>query len=164
MSRPNRPSRAARDAFPAWSKLTLEQRGEWMLKLAAALMAEREKLAEIMALETGKFYNQSYMEDGGLERSLNFFPGSGQVQLDETIRDPMDRNLYLSIPRAPGRRRRLHRLELSHGQPLHELGAVLASGCTAVIKPATRTPLSTLYIGEIMQRIGFRPRDQLCGG
>lgn len=28
---------AARDAFPAWSSLTLEQRGEWITKLAAAL-------------------------------------------------------------------------------------------------------------------------------
>ncbi len=43
--------------------------------------------------------------------------------------------------------------------PMHnlatKLGPILASGCTAVIKPATKTPLSTLYFGEILHRIGF---------
>ena len=111
---------AARDAFPAWSKLTLEQRGEWMLKLAEALMAEREKLAEIMALETGKFYNQSYMEVGGLERSLNFFLDQAKSNFRRDDSRPDGAELASLDPRAARSGGRLYRLELSHGQPVHE--------------------------------------------
>ena len=43
--------------------------------------------------------------------------------------------------------------------PMHnlatKLGPILASGCTAVIKPATKTPLSTLYSVRSSHRIGF---------
>ena len=31
----------------------------------------------------------------------------------------------------------------------------IASGCTCIIKPSSETPLATLYIGEIAERIGF---------
>lgn len=45
--------------------------------------------------------------------------------------------------------------DFPYAQPGHKLGPILASGCTAVIKPATKTPLSTLYFGELLHRIGF---------
>ena len=146
---------AARDAFPAWSKLTLEQRGEWMVKLAEAITAEREKIAEIMAYETGKLYPQSFGEVSGVPRSLHFFLDQAKSNFDETIRDPMDRNLFLSIREPLGVVVAYIAWNFPMGNLSMKLGAVMASGCTAVIKPATRTPLSTLYLGEIMNRIGF---------
>jgi succinate-semialdehyde dehydrogenase/glutarate-semialdehyde dehydrogenase len=88
---------AARDAFPAWSALPLEARGAWMLKLAAAVEEEKGKLAEIMAYETGKFYPHSFGEVSGISRSLQFFLDQAKSNYDETIRDPMDRNLFLSV-------------------------------------------------------------------
>jgi len=91
---------AARDAFPAWSALPLETRGEWMLKLADAISAEQDKLAEIMAYETGKFFNNAYGEVGGVPRSLHYFLNQARMHYDETIRDPQERTLFLSV-RAP---------------------------------------------------------------
>ncbi len=146
---------AARDAFPAWSALTLEARGEWMLKLAAAIMEEREKIADIMAHETGKFFSHSFGEVGGLEGSLHFFLNQARSNYDETIRDPQNRCFFLSIREPLGVVVAYIAWNFPMGNLSMKLGAVLASGCTAVIKPATKTPLSTLYIGEIMHRIGF---------
>jgi len=146
---------AARDAFPAWSSLTLEQRGEWINKLVAALTEEQDKLADIMAHETGKFYPMAFGEVAGLPRSLEFFLGQARYNYDETIHDPMERNLFLSVREPLGVVVAYIAWNFPMGNLSMKLGAVLASGCTAVIKPATRTPLSTLYVGEIMQRIGF---------
>jgi succinate-semialdehyde dehydrogenase/glutarate-semialdehyde dehydrogenase len=146
---------AARDAFPAWSALPLEARGAWMLKLAAAVEEEKGKLAEIMAYETGKFYPHSFGEVSGISRSLQFFLDQAKSNYDETIRDPMDRNLFLSGREPLGVVVAYIAWNFPMGNLSMKLGAVMASGCTAVIKPATRTPLSTLYLGEIMQRIGF---------
>ena len=36
-----------------------------------------------------------------------------------------------------------------------KLGAILATGCTAVLKPAEQTPLTALRIGELIQEAGF---------
>jgi len=146
---------AARDAFPAWSALPLETRGEWMLKLADAISAEQDKLAEIMAYETGKFFNNAYGEVGGVPRSLHYFLNQARMHYDETIRDPQERTLFLSVREPLGVVVAYIAWNFPMGNLSMKLGAVLASGCTAVIKPATRTPLSTLYIGEIMHRIGF---------
>ena len=45
---------AARDAFPAWSGLTLEERGAWMMKLRDAVLQESENLLTLLMLESGK--------------------------------------------------------------------------------------------------------------
>lgn len=148
---------AARDAFPAWSALTVEARGEWMLKLGAAILEERDKIGEVMAYETGKFIPHAVNEVGGLERNLDFFLGQAKSNYDQTIRDPMNRCLNLSVREPLG----VVVGYLAWNFPMHnlatKLGPVLASGCTAVLKPATKTPLSTLYVGEIMHRLGFPP-------
>src|SRR5690625_4981399 len=36
-----------------------------------------------------------------------------------------------------------------------KLGSALAVGCTVVIKPATETPLSLLYVGKLFKEAGF---------
>jgi acyl-CoA reductase-like NAD-dependent aldehyde dehydrogenase len=110
-----------------------------------------------MAYESGKMYPQSYGEVSGVPRSLHFFLDQAKSNFDETIRDPMDRNLYLSVREPLGVIVAYIAWNFPMGNLSMKLGAVMASGCTAVIKPATRTPLSTLYLGEIMQRIGFPP-------
>lgn len=148
---------AARDAFPAWSALMLEQRGEWMLKLAAAIAEERDKLAEIMAYETGKLYPSAVSEVKELEDCFSYFLELARTSTDEVIPDPQNRSLLLSVREPLGVVVAYIAWNFPLGNLRLKLGPVLASGCTAVIKPSTKTPLSTLYVGEIMRRIGFPP-------
>ena len=146
---------AARDAFPLWSTLTVEQRGEWMMKLRNVIYEERDKLTDIMAHETGKLVVHAATEIDSLLNSLTFFLEQAKTDYDQTIRDPQGRALNLSVREPLG----VIVGYLAWNFPLSnlatKLGPVLASGCTAVLKPATKTPLSTLYVGELMHRIGF---------
>jgi phenylacetaldehyde dehydrogenase len=36
-----------------------------------------------------------------------------------------------------------------------KLGPALAAGCTVVLKPAELTPLSALFLGDLIKRVGF---------
>ena len=36
-----------------------------------------------------------------------------------------------------------------------KMGAALATGCTIVLKPAEQTPLSALYLAELVDKAGF---------
>jgi succinate-semialdehyde dehydrogenase/glutarate-semialdehyde dehydrogenase len=146
---------AARDAFPAWSKLSVEERGAWMMKLRDTIHQHRDKLADILSHEAGKPVPQAMMEVDNLERALEFYFDQAKSNYDTTVRDPQGKALNLSLREPLG----VIVGYLAWNFPLSnlstKLGPVLASGCTAVLKPATRTPLSTLYIGELMHGIGF---------
>lgn len=147
---------AAEAAFPTWSALPLEKRGEWMLKLADAIAAESENIIRLLLLESGKLRSHGAFETASLTNYLRFFLEQAKSEHFEGLRDVTGgKGLFAAIREPVG----VVVAALAWNFPMHnmatKLGPILASGCTAVIKPATKTPLSTLYLGEIMQRIDF---------
>ncbi len=146
---------AAQEAFPAWSKLTTEERGVWMMKLRNEIIKEEDRLMELLMAETGKIENDAKDELASLTSTFPFYLETAKCGFDETIRDESCDNLTVVVKEPLGVVVGI----LAWNFPLHNLavkiGPVLASGCTAVLKPATKTPLSTLYVGELMERIGF---------
>lgn len=152
----NRALEAARDAFPAWSALPLEERGKWMMRLCDAVREERESLLTLLLLETGKLRSHDTFETDSLINYLTFFLEQAKCGNDEILRDNSGgHGLYMTVREPVG----VVVASLAWNFPLHnvatKLAPILASGCTAVIKPATRTPLATLYLGALMHRIGF---------
>ena len=53
---------AAQAAFPEWSALPLEKRGEWILKLRDAIAAEADNLLTLLMLESGKLRSHAAFE------------------------------------------------------------------------------------------------------
>lgn len=147
---------AARDAFPVWSRMPLEERGAWILKLRDAIAAERETLHALLVMESGKLSGHNAFEVDSLINYLTFFLEQAKCEQDAILRDTTGGKGYYAVVRQP---LGVVVASLAWNFPLHnaatKLGPVLASGCTAVIKPATKTPLSTLYLGRILDRIGF---------
>lgn len=146
---------AAQKAFPVWSKMSLEERGEWIIKLRDAIVAEQDKILDLLCLETGKIREQAAGEMPDLIDTFSYNLEVAKCNYDETVRDTTGACLNLVMRQPLG----VVVGYLAWNFPMHNLsakiGPVLASGCTAVLKPATKTPMSTLYIGEIMKRIGF---------
>ena len=64
---------AAQAAFPEWSALPLEKRGEWILKLRDAIAAEADNLLTLLMLESGKLRSHAAFETGSLTGYLQFF-------------------------------------------------------------------------------------------
>jgi len=146
---------AARAAFKAWSKLSLNERGAWMLKLADAIEAEKETVLDILMSETGKPLDNADYDFNMVLDCLRYYIEEAK-RLSDTIIPDYGGNFRNLVIRQPlgvvvG--------YLAWNFPLlnlgYKLGPALASGCTCVIKPSSRTPLATLYIGEIAAKIGF---------
>ena len=145
---------AARDAFPGWSALSLAERETWILKLAAAIEAEEPKIVELMMAETGK-PKKTAGELGALLESLRFFIEEAK-RIDQAVIPDRNGKFRSYIVRQPlgivvG--------YLAWNYPVanvgFKLGPALAAGCTCILRPSSRAPLSTLYLGEIAVRIGF---------
>lgn len=146
---------AAQNAFPRWSKMSLEERGVWILRLQQEIIAEQETLLQLLMQETGKLRADAMDEIHNLINCFTFCLETATGYYDETIRDESGACFNLVVREPLG----VVVGYLAWNFPLHNLsakiGPILASGCTAVLKPATKTPLSTLYVGELMPRIGF---------
>ncbi|HEX7989442.1 MAG TPA: aldehyde dehydrogenase family protein, partial [Stenotrophomonas sp.] len=50
---------AAESAFPQWSALSLEQRGDYLRKVAAGLRERRDEIQRVMTSEMGKLRREA---------------------------------------------------------------------------------------------------------
>jgi aldehyde dehydrogenase (NAD+)/gamma-glutamyl-gamma-aminobutyraldehyde dehydrogenase len=147
---------AARRVFDAgtWSRAEPEYRKDVLLKVAALVRKHTHELAVLESLDTGKTINDCMDEIGG--DVPNFFQWYGELA---------DKTFGKIAPTGPGA------LALITKEPAGIAGAVLpwnfplvmaawkiapalAAGCSAVIKPAEQTPLSTIRLAELMQEAG----------
>lgn len=148
---------SAQAAFPIWSHLSLTERGHWIEALRTAILAHKEEVVSVLALETGKSRVAAERGFGVLCDALHFYYEEarriyGRVTPDYDS-DYKTYHLTQYLPRG---------VVVSHlawNMPLLNMGAklgpALASGCTVVLKPASYTPLSALKIGEIAAEIRF---------
>jgi acyl-CoA reductase-like NAD-dependent aldehyde dehydrogenase len=142
---------AAKAAFPAWSRLSWEERGGYITRYAEAIEARRDELADILTLEQGK--PRHTMAVAEIDMALFWMKETAKQRLlPEVIEDTAE-----------------HVVELRH-TPLGVVGAItpwnfpvilglwkiapcLVTGNTMVLKPSPYTPLCTLWFGAIAQEI-----------
>jgi len=146
---------AAQRAFSRWSHLSINERGLWINKLADAIEAERDAILDLLMAETGKPLANAVYDFNMLVDCLKYFWEEAK-RLNGTIIQDYDnthRNLIIRQPLG------VVVGYLAWNFPLlnvgYKLGPILASGCTCVLKPSSKTPLATLYIGQLAEKIGF---------
>jgi acyl-CoA reductase-like NAD-dependent aldehyde dehydrogenase len=120
-----------------------------------------EELAELLCLEAGKPIKDSR---GEVSRLIDTF----RVAADESVRITGEvLNLEIS-PRAKGYRGMVQLVPIGpcsfispFNFPLnlaaHKIAPALAVGCPFVLKPASRTPLGAIIIGEVMAETDLPP-------
>ncbi|TWT83588.1 Glutarate-semialdehyde dehydrogenase DavD [Planctomycetes bacterium CA13] len=145
---------SAKDAFETWSRMPLSQRQTMILKYADLLEENRNEIVDLLIAETGKPIGNADYDFGMLTTCLRFFCEEAARIDQPVIPDPDGRFLHY-IQRQPlgvvvG--------YLAWNFPLlnlgYKLGPVLASGCTAIIKPSQLTPLATLRCAELLVEAG----------
>jgi len=152
---------AAHAAFHPWRDMPTLQRGTLLLKLADKLAEERETLAQLESLCSGKTIQLSRMLE--LDQSvafLRYFAGWAGKISGET--------LDVSLPSFAGEKY----TAFTRRQPLGvvvgivpwnfsimiaiwKLAAALVCGCTIVLKPSEYTPLTLLYVADLASQCGF---------
>lgn len=155
--------RAARQAFetPAWAKMKPDQRQRLLLRLADLVEAHARTLAEIESLDNGKSVVVAEHVDVALAASYFRYMAGWATKIEGSTLD-------ISIPFAPqnefvGYTRKeavgVVGAIVAWNFPLllaaWKLAPALATGCTVVLKPAEQTPLSALYLGQLIQEAGF---------
>jgi succinate-semialdehyde dehydrogenase / glutarate-semialdehyde dehydrogenase len=146
---------ATAEAFPAWSATPARERGE-LLRRAFDLLVERaEEFALLMTLEMGKPLAEARGEVAYGGEFLRWFS-------EEAVRV---QGRYGASPEGAGRMIVSQHpvgpcyLVTPWNFPLamatRKIAPALAAGCTVVIKPPQLTPLTTLFLVQLLEEVGL---------
>ncbi len=146
---------SARDAFTTWSRMSLAKRQAMILRYADLLEQHRDEIIDLLIAETGKPIDNAEYDFGMLTTCLRFFCEEASRIDQQVIPDPDGRFLNYTLRQPLG----VVVGYLAWNFPLlnlgYKLGPVLASGCTAIIKPSQLTPLATLRCAELLSEAGI---------
>lgn len=149
---------AAAEAFKTWSKTSVNERYDWLMKLKAACTAERDKLIDLVSFESGRPYAAACGDVDWLLISLSYYAEEAKRIDGEVLPTQYvgGKENYHIVTRKP------IGVTVGHiawnyplGNASIKLAPAVASGCTCIIKPSSETPLATLYLGVIAEKIGF---------
>ncbi len=146
---------AAADAFPSWAATPARERAEILRRAFDLLQERKEDVALLMTLEMGKPLAEARGEVGYGGEFLRWFSevtahtqgryganpeGTGRMIVSQHPVGPC----YLITP-----------WNFPLAMATRKIAPSLAAGCTVVIKPATLTPLTTLFFAQILQDAGL---------
>ncbi len=154
----NRAVAAARKAFESgpWPKLTPSQRGRLLLKLADLIEEHAEELARLETLDNGKPIKYSKASDVPLTADHFRYFGGWATKLEGNTIPVSIPNMFTYTLREPlGVVGQIIPWNFPLQMASWKLAPALACGNTAILKPASQTPLSALRLGQLICEAGF---------
>ena len=141
---------AARGAFEGWAATPPGQRAEALLKLADAIEANGEELADLESADAGK-PRIRFLEDEipASADMLRFFAGAGRTMHGLAAGEYVEGRTSI-IRREPiGVVGQITPWNYPLMMAIWKIGPALATGNTIVLKPAETTPVSTIKLAEM---------------
>jgi len=145
---------AAHEAFQTWSVTPARQRAEILRKAFEIMTAELETCARIISLENGKAWRDAMGEAVYAAEFFRWFSEEAcRIQGDFRSAPGGDKTIVVDH-RPMGVAFMITPWNFPAAMATRKLAPALAAGCTAVLKPASETPLTALWIGDVLQRAG----------
>ncbi|EPE07299.1 aldehyde dehydrogenase [Ophiostoma piceae UAMH 11346] len=151
--------KAARRAFrdPSWRKLSGTERGALMHRLADLVGQHAELLATIEALDNGKPYATALAENvPEFQNVLRYYAGFADKNFGQVI-DVGPNKMAYTIKEPLGVCGQIIPWNYPLDMAAWKLGPALSCGNTVVLKLAEQTPLSMLYLAQLIRDAGFPP-------
>ena len=141
---------AAAAAFPDWAATPPRQRAE-ILRRCFDLMTERsEQIAHLISLENGKALADARGEVAYAAEFFRWYAEEAVRIIGDVSVSPSGSNRILVQHPPIGVCVLITPWNFPAAMATRKLAPALAAGCTAVLKPATLTPLTTLAIAQLM--------------
>ncbi|KAJ5570434.1 uncharacterized protein N7459_009864 [Penicillium hispanicum] len=151
--------KAARVALndPSWRDLPGVERGKMMNRLAQLIEENRETLATIETCDNGKPYLVSLNDDmTESAETIRYYAGYADKVFGQVIDTTPDKFAY-TIREPVGVCGQIIPWNFPLSMAAWKLGPALACGNTVVLKPAEQTPLSVLFLANLIVEAGFPP-------
>ncbi len=143
--------KAARRGFESWSRVPVEDRAQWLEKLAAAMKTRVPQLAEAIAHEVGT--SLGYATKVQVEFPIMMIGMNAKFIREAKLEEELGNSLIIKEPIG------IVGCITPWNYPLHQIvckiAPALAAGCTVVLKPAEMAPVSAFMLAEAAHEIGL---------
>jgi alpha-ketoglutaric semialdehyde dehydrogenase len=146
---------AAAAAYPEWSRTPAPQRGELLMRAAAAFESQADAVAEGMAREMGKPLREARGEAARVTAILRYFAGEPLRPEGEVFHQSASAGRIFTIRRPLGVVGLITPWNFPAAIPAWKLAPALAYGNTVVLKAARDAPLTALAIGRAFVEAGL---------
>ncbi len=145
---------AAHDAFSSWSQTAPRQRAEFLRRAFEIMTDEIEDCARLIALENGKAWRDAMGEALYAAEFFRWFSEEAS-RIPGDFRYAPNRDKTIIVDHRPvGVAYMITPWNYPAAMATRKLAPALAAGCTAVLKPAGETPLTALWVADVLQRAG----------
>ncbi|CAH0201422.1 NAD-dependent succinate-semialdehyde dehydrogenase [Microbacterium sp. Bi128] len=145
---------AAADAFPSWAATPARERAEILRRAFDLLQERKEDVALLMTLEMGKPLAEARGEVGYGGEFLRWFSEVTAHTQGRYGANPEGTGRMIVTQHPVGPCYLITPWNFPLAMATRKIAPALAAGCTVVIKPATLTPLTTLFFAQILQDAG----------
>ena len=156
----DRAVRAARQAFAydsPWRRMSPSARGKLIWRIGDLIEEHVEELAMLESLDNGKPLGVARVADVPLAADLFHYMAGWPTKIlgDTTPISAPGEYLSYTLREPVGVVGQIIPWNFPLLMAAWKLGPALATGCTVVLKPAEQTPLSALYLGELLLEAGL---------
>lgn len=142
----------ATSAFANWRALSVAERGDYLNRLAAAMRADRDRLAAIDALDSGNPLEAMKRDLDYAAMSLEYFAGIARELGGRTLSATPD-GLHMTLSEPYGVIARI----IPFNHPLmfsaYHIAAPLVAGNTVILKAPDQTPIAPLEFGRLARSV-----------
>ena len=148
---------AAAAALAGWSRTPAQQRASILHEARDGLLEREDQLARLMAREAGKPVTEARGEVAYAAGFLGYFADEGSRPDQQEVTPPIPGKRLRAVRQPVGVTGLITVWNFPAAGITRPLGAALAAGCTAVVKPAEQAPHCAAAVVEVLQQAGLPP-------
>lgn len=146
---------AAKEAETSWALETPVQRGALLFRVCALMETERRRIANIVALETGKSLKDALAETDAAIALGRFYAGEGQRLYGRTTTSSVKHRVNMTLRQPCG----VAALIVAANTPIANVAwkvfPALICGNTVVLKAAEDTPMTAFLFANLFYQAGL---------
>src|SRR5699024_8500142 len=148
--------KAARHAFDngAWPTMTMEERSAIVQRIAELILRDKEELAELESLDTGKTVEESRVDMDDISEVFRYYAEIALQVKEEEIDSPIPDSTSKLVREPVGVCGQITPWNYSLLQASWKRAPALVAGNTLILKPSEITPLTTIKTFELMEEAG----------
>jgi succinate-semialdehyde dehydrogenase/glutarate-semialdehyde dehydrogenase len=145
---------AAQNALAGWAATPPRRRAEVLRRTFELMTANAESLARLMSAENGKSLRDARAEATYSAEFFRWYAEEAVRMEGVLMQAPSGANKILVMRQPVGVSVLVTPWNFPAAMATRKIGPALAAGCSVVLKPASETPLTALYIASLLSEAG----------
>ena len=148
-------ARAASEAFPAWRRMPVQDRVQYLFKLRELLRANGDEIARLITDECGKTFDEAKAEMVRAYENVEVACGMPHMGKGEFVEDIAPGIDEIMIRQPVGACATIAPFNFPGMIPFWYLPYALAAGNTYIVKPSEKVPMTMQFIFKLIEQSGF---------